>query len=696
MALAIEDAFIGTALANHRPAVARQIHVRCQRRANRGLATIDRLGKPGQLRAGTNLIHAALVALGLGNRHAVPGIFRRLLQRHPLGHHVFLVRRIGGAEGKAAVGHNIAGLLNLVVVNAVIQVSEQSVLHGQLAAVGVGQHQGRALQCVTVIILRHQAHIIKHLAADRRGYIRQMADVEIHSHRVEIGSHAGIRHAVQVCKRVRRSIHGAEDIAVGERILCRLRAIGKFQILRNGDGNGAVIHPLILTQLAAVLLLAGRIAQIERGGVENTGNLVDCTIQAVEGQRGLIARHQRFAGVGGVRHGHGHLRRTNQAIGHAGFVGHAQNHRAAQPIAQGTQFPQAHRIATILSGHGPPIGHRYLHIVARGHQGIRHLHFAGGRDAKVQHRVLVRLIVEPGVIVVVPVHRAGGHRAHCHMEVHIGIRRAAGLIGHHHHAGTLRVGGREQAAMAAVVFGGNMNGIIVDRQNGGAVGGDIRPVFPGVAAIHRCNRGIAGQHRPVEIRLQHDIAGIGIDDLPVAVHPHPLLLANHPITAGIQIDHQIRFVPGRDCRSQIAKIVQMCFLGRIFAEGEAEFLAVTAHRADPAGAGHLFAGGIPKPPGVVAVALADHVSIGLGTVLVVVAALRPIGRAALRLHLGGIEIIPLEVQAEGGILRHGGLQLHCRIDAHCTGGGGGAGLVGSVDILGKDVARDIRIAIQII
>ena len=100
---------------------------------------------------------------------------------------------------------------------------------------------------------------------------------------------------------------------------------------------------------------------------------------------------------------------------------------------------------------------------------------------------------------------------------------------------------------------------------------------------------------------------------------------------------------------------------------------------------------VAETPGVVAIALGDEILGGLG---LAVLAGRPLRR---RLYLSGVEVVPLEVQAEGGVGGNGDIQRNAGVDGqHFCSSRSVAGSEGLVDVLGENVAFDIGIGVSVV
>ena len=266
---------------------------------------------------------------------------------------------------------------------------------------------------------------------------------------------------------------------------------------------------------------------------------------------------------------------------------------------------------------------------------------------------------------------------------------------HHDNAHALRVGGGEQAAVGAVIAGLHIHTVIVNGNDGVlCTGGDIRPVGVSIAAVDRADRGVAGQLIPVIVRLHHDVAGIGVDELPVTVSADTGGAGEALVAAGIQIDLQVGLVTVDRLCAQLAEIVRDAVRSGALSKGEGQ-LAVLALAGQPASLRHM--GIIAETPGVVAIALGDEILGGLGAVTVV----RPAGGIGNilftdRRDFRGVEVVPLEVQAESSVSGNGDIQRNAGIDRQRLGIRAIAGLERLVNGLGKDIAIDIRIGVGIV
>ena len=522
------------------------------------------------------------------------------------------------------------------------------------------------------------------------GCVRVVVHIVGNGHSVEVRADAGVGHIVKERKRVGRGVHAAEGIAVGEAVRCRLRALGELHVRGDGHGNGGVVHLLILAERALELRFTGVVRRLEGRRVEDAGDLVHRAEHAAEGELDLIAGHDVFLRVGDVLGGDGDLRHAHETVAHAGIVGHLDDDGAAHAVADLAELSKRHGVASVPARFdGGELGADAVHGVVRGDEGVFNGHIAGGGDGKVERRVGLVRAVEPGVVVVVPIHGAGRRGARSHVEVHIRIR---GAVGHaraadNDDADALRLRRRIVTAVRAVAAVVHVNAVIVNGDDGVfRAGGNVRPVRGGVSAVHGLDRGVAGLKVPVEVRLDHDVSGVGVDELPVTVGAHARRAGNGLIAGGIEVHLQVGLVAFGRLRTEPAEIVGDTVRRGVLIEGEARVRALAQAR-EPAGLRDV--GIVAQTPRVVAVAFGNGV---LRIHRAVVVELP----AAVGLNFGGVEVVPLEVQAERRVLRHGDGQDDCRVDREglCTGGVAGAERL--VDGLREHIAVDIGIGIRVV
>ena len=521
------------------PIIARQLDIG----GELGAAFTVRGGEPCQLRSGADQIHAVAVLLGLGLGLAVPSVFTDLGQNGGLDSQdaVLHIGGVSAAQREGAAGDNIAVLGQGIGINAIAQgVGAVFVGGNRGLAIAAQQGDGHAVHGLAVFIGDVQLGLIGDLLIHRNHRVSIVVHVIVDGHSIEVSAHAGIGHAIQESEGVGSSIHAAVGIAVGKGVLRGGRAIGEGHILWDGDGDGGVVHLLVLAQRTLVLGLTGEIGGLEDSGIEDAGDLVDGAVHAVKAQLYLIAGHDILAGVGDILSGDGDLGHAHQTVADAGGVGHLEDNGAALAVADGVEASQRNGvIAVSVGGNGLEAGNGGLHAVVGGSQRVFHLHAAGGVDSEVQRRVRLTGFIEPCVVVIVPILGAGSGDAGSHVVLHLRVGGAVGHAGtaHHDDAHTLRAGGGEQAAVAAVIAGVHVHAVIVDGDDGILrTGGNVRPVGGGVTAVNGADRSIADQGVPVEVRLHHDVARVGVDELPVTVGADTGSAGNGFVAAGVQID----------------------------------------------------------------------------------------------------------------------------------------------------------------
>ena len=217
MIIAVKAALEGRAggsAADGRPVVVGQVHISRQRTLDGVAAAVDLVGKPSQLRSGTDLIHAAGKG-GLRLGGAVPCAGGRGRQRNGLGQHTAgHIGLVCAAQVEAAVGIIAAGAGHRIGISAIGQILILTAAVGGIdLARGIRQrHSGRGgggignIQLQLEGIPRNNCNI----------HIGETVQAEVHCNRIEVGADAGIRHVIQSGERIRRRVHGAVGITVGE------------------------------------------------------------------------------------------------------------------------------------------------------------------------------------------------------------------------------------------------------------------------------------------------------------------------------------------------------------------------------------------------------------------------------------------------------------------------------------------------
>ena len=343
VAIAIESA---VELVHGRPVVTGQVDVGGQLGA--GAAAVG--GKPGQLGGGADLVHAAVVLSGLGLGGAVPGVFTG--DRHDGGLDgqdiVLHLAGVSAAQREGAAGQDIAVLGQGVGVGAIAQGVGAVLVGGDGLAVAAQQGNGHAVHGIAVFVGDVQLDGVGGLLIDRDHRVSVVCKIEADGNSVKVGAYAGVSYFVQIRKRTALGIHGTIGVTIRKRVLCGGRAVGEGHILRDGDGDGGVVHPLVLTQRTSKLHFTGIIGRLEGGGVENAGDLIDGAVHTLEAQLHLIAGHDGLAGVGDILAGDRDLGHAHQTVADAGIVGHLDNDGSAigTSVVKGGQ---RHGIAAALA-----------------------------------------------------------------------------------------------------------------------------------------------------------------------------------------------------------------------------------------------------------------------------------------------------------------------------------------------------------
>ena len=602
----------GGSAADGRPVVAGQVNITRQRTVDGIAPAVDLRRKPSQLRCGTNLIHAVGQS-GLRLGGAVPCAGSRGRQRNDLGQHTAgHISLVCAAQVEAAVDIVAAGAEHRIGVSAVGQVLILAVAVGGMdIACGIRQrHSGRGgggignIQLQLEVIARSDLHI----------HIGETVQAEVHRDRVEVRAHAGIRHFVQGGERIRRRVHGAVGITVGE-LNIGGAAGAKVHIRRDCQLQLSLIHLLILGDIGLIGRIADGIEQVVGSGVENATVFVNAPVAAIEGKRHLIAGHNlRLLGIGGVGDRGGHFGHTSQTVGGAGAIMHLDDHStASQP-----SFAEAQETCVILAAgirrQGGPAGKIAHHsVLVRGDNGVLNRRCAAAGHREVQSGSGVVTQIEPVVVVIIPRRRARRTQA-------VGIIGDIGfciavfgrIIGKHEHTGARGIGGRVEAAVGAVLVSGRIDiqRLIVHGNDSCAIGCDIQPVALGIAAVRYIDRALLAQHFDLELGLDHDVHGIAVNDLPQTVGADTLRsLFRVLIAGGIQIRLDLGLVTGLGNGAKVVELVIV--LIRAISTVEGEGLGEVGRIAlEPTGLGDIVRHTraiVLQTPGVVGIALADFV-----------------------------------------------------------------------------------------
>ena len=562
-------------------------------------------GIPCKLGGSADEVHAGAVLLRLGLGLAVPRVCAdggHFCKRD--GQNAILnVCRIGRAEGEAAAGAGIAALRQLIGVGAVAKlVAAVSVRLCRAARPCEGDAD--ALERLAVSVNNSQRGVVKHLAADGNDSVRIVVHGVVDGDCVEVCAHAGVRHAVNVGKRVGGGVHAAVGVAVREGDLGCVAAVLKRDVLGYGDGDVGIVHSLILSERAIELRVCQPIGRLEVGRVEDAGDFVHCAEHAAEGELDLVARHDGLLGVGDVLGRYGDLAHADKTVGNAGVVGHFDDDGAALAVAAGSEARKRYGVASVRTrsrgGEGADAG---CHVVSRGDKRILDRNAAGRIDGEVKSRVLLVRAVEPCVVVVIPLHRAGRGGACLHVEVNVRVRGAVGNSGaaDHDDAGALRLRRGEESAVGAIVARIDFNVVVVNGYDGVLrAGSDIGPVFGGVSAADGLYCRVADGDIPMEIRLYHNVSGVGVDNLPMAVGAHARRTVKHLEAAGIEVNLKVCLVAHGGLGAQPAEIVGGADRRRVSRVGKGHFL-VRVRAGEPACLRSM--GGAAHAVGVVSVRL---------------------------------------------------------------------------------------------
>ena len=298
-----------------------------------------------------------------------------------------------------------------------------------------------------------------------------------------------------------------------------------------------------------------------------------------------------------------------------------------------------------------PIGERAVQGSVGGDDGVADLHAFGCLHGEVQRGSSVGVEIVPRVVVVVPICAAAADGAAVEGNGCVGCTGC--FIRDDEHAGAFGVVGGEETAVRSgdVLVGVHIDGIVGDSHDIRAGGFDIDPVALGVAAVHLLDVcGIALQHLNVELRLSHDVADVGVDQLPHTertdaigvIHAHEAAVAQEHLKVGL--------VAVDDLRAELAEVVGLLVGRCVFGEGDGLF-RLGGEAGQPTGLGDVSTGLIDQPPCVVAVTFGNAVEISGHAGRVVL-------RSLVRLHRLGVEVVVLEEQGELCRRGRGDVQLH--------------------------------------
>ena len=500
------------------PGVLAQLNVGSQNAGHiGGLALVH---EPGQLRAGGDLIHAALALLGLGLAAAVPGGVGGDRQRDGE-----LVRAaLGDGDRAGGILHALAGdgvkiLLGIALEAAVVG-------HVDHVARGILQGDGQACAGDGLAVAAHKAQ----LAGE---------EVRLGQRQCQLGQTSqNTGGAGRVEARVRTG--GIGDAAVGghARPTGLLDRTGQgvaaaVPILGNGDADelaGRVAAEVVHTEVAAgvgleeravlTLVVQGEVEVIRTGqlllGADQVAELQVHGVAGLEGRLGGLRQllavlvHQLVADAPGgddLIVGHAVLLHLND-VAARGQAGNGDRAVPRHGDALGGKAVEGHGVAHGGAGHGD--GAAILGLEAVGSALI----------AQIEQDVVLR--VQNALLVL----GDGGIHA---VQRHVGLdARAVAAHGHHKHAGALRPDGGELTVGSG---GGHTlhigHGIIRHQHNGrtGLVGG-----HDGHVAILR----VRGDG--------HHVAGVAVDVDDLIVHIRQGHLGVHkaldgkPVAEGVQLE----------------------------------------------------------------------------------------------------------------------------------------------------------------
>ena len=239
----------------------------------------------------------------------------------------------------------------------------------------------------------------------------------------------------------------------------------------------------------------------------------------------------------------------------------------------------------------------------------------------------------------------------------------------------------------------NIQGLIIHGNEGSACGGNIHPVALGIAAEGFAlavggsgDRSRAVDHIEVELRLNHDVHGIAVNDLPQAIGADALRkrvfrTIQVLVPGGGQICLDLRFVTGLGNGAKVFEAVGILVRRIPALEGEG-LCKVGSAALQPAGLGHIirYTGAIVlQTPGVVGIVLADLVLQGLCAGSSVSCS------RSSRLDGLRVEVIILEVEREICVVGNRHSQRHRLRDGQALGDRGISRSSRVVDRLCEDI-----------
>ena len=649
--------FAGKALAgvaDGRPGEARQFNVSGQLSLDIVGSGVYRLGKPCQFRAGADLVNIVL-KLRLGDGRTVPCALHYLFQHNGNGQDAVLyLCRAAGTQREAAGAVDIALCLHIVTVGIIGRILVQPIHRGKIRTIGVRQGNGRVFNGLAILIHNVHANIIA-LLLHGDGDIHQVAGQRPQQQRREVGGHTQVGHGVHEVKGIGSGVHIAGNMAVGQHIVHGVGAVLKGEGTGDGELQHGGVHPLVLIGTRQYQIALRRsIGNIQILRIKRTSHLIDAAIQAVEGHTHRIAGSEGIAGVGDILQRRRDLGHPHQPVADAGVVGHLDNNGAALAVAQAVEGGQRNGIAAVGAGSGGVLGHGGLHSLIGRHKGIFHSYLAGTADREVQGGVGVLCAIEPCIKAVVPLVRTGAAVALDGVIAHVRFSSTVPGVrtGHHRHGHALGAGGGEQAAGSGVILRIHVDTVIPCGDHRILCAGrHIRPVVAGIAAVDSGKGNVAGDHIPVEVRLDNNIGRIAADQFPEAVSPQAGRTVQHLVAGGIQTYLNVRLITGSRACAQTAAVMgdTLGIIGvKAIVKGQRNAVGLFLDIAllVEAGTGHM--GRITKTPCVeigtrhtVLRLPLDLIGGGLGAVAVVL----PIDD---RLYHSGVEVVHLAIEVKGG------------------------------------------------
>ena len=660
------------AAADIQPGILAQLDVRSQNAGHiGGLALVH---EPGQLRAGGDLIHAALVLLRLGLAAAVPGAVGGDCQRDGE-----LVRAVlGDGDRAGGVLHALAGdgvkiLLGIALEAAVVG-------HVDHVARGILQGNGQACAGDGLAVATHKAQLAGEEVrlGQRQRQLGQTGQDAGGAGCVEAGVRAG----------------GIGDAAVGGHarppgLLDRAGEGIRLAVPILGDGDADALAVRVAAEVVHAEVAAG--VGLEECAVLTL--IVQGEVEVIRAGQLLLGADQvaelQVHGVAGLEGFHSGLRQllaivVHQLIADAPggddlIVGHAVLLHLDDVAARG-QAGNGDR-AVLRHSHAAVGKAAEGHLAAHGGAGHGNGAAAFGLEAvgsaliaQVEQDVMLRvqntlLILGDG----------GIHTIQCHVGLDA---RAVAAHGHHEHAGALRPNGGELLAGGAALTLLMDHGIIRHQHDGrtGLVGGH---------GGHIAVLGVRGDG--------HHVAGIAVDVDDLIVHIGQghlgirIVLDGEPVAEGVQLEllaHGHALVAlGIDVQVDVGAVIHVLFkaVDRVLGEARIADVQVILRQGD---------GRIGFPAGIVPVSHAVGVLHAVEIVRVLIHAVGDgVGRliAAHGLDVGVHIVLGQRTHGDSGACRNGKVHGHASLaaDGETVVHGGGLLRGGRIEGgLGHRVGRD--------